>query len=281
VCFTNVEANAMWEVTEDTPVLKRLTVRERPPLVTSASPGAGKSDRQRLQEFWTHQRAAMDAMKVEKDILKAIGHFRAALVLNPDHEDSRYYLGNCLAMRGDSEGALEQLKHLTRINPQSHRGHSQWGALRAMSAASDADLQSAEESLLAAYRLNPEETGVLLLLGEVALLRGNAAVAKEHLEHACRTNPKAVGGFFLRGYLAWKANEPAAARELLAVARQALGQDWQPKGSTSEGDVRQRWHAEKSPLSRFWEAWDGAAEPESTFASLDAHLRSIRQMASR
>ena len=39
---------------------------------------------------------AVRAMKREGDIPRAISLFREALALNPAHEDSRYYLANCL-----------------------------------------------------------------------------------------------------------------------------------------------------------------------------------------
>ena len=218
----------------------------------------------------------MGALKLEKDIPKAIKLFRDALDLNPVHEDSRYYLGQCLAASGDVTGALAQWEELIRIDPQSHRAYQQWGTWRARFPASSADLQKAEEYLEKAHALNPEETGALLVLGEIALLRGEREKAEQRLGAACQTNPRAVGGFFLRGYLAWKrGDEPAAAR-LLTEARQALGKDWQPKGNTSEGDVKRKQHAEDTPLSRFWESWDGSAKPERAFASLEVFLSAAR-----
>jgi tetratricopeptide (TPR) repeat protein len=216
----------------------------------------------------------MNAMKVEKDNAKAIGRFREALALDPAHEDSLYYLATCLASTGDTEGALATLAELKRINPQSQRAFAQWGTLRALAPRTPADLAAAEDSLLRAHAINPEETGALLVLGEVALLRGDPRLADERLAAACRTNPKAMGGFFLRGYLAWKQRDEVRARQLLENARTALGQDWQPKGATSEGDVKQKQHVEKTPLTRFWEEWDGAMDPAHSFTRLDAHLRS-------
>ncbi|MBI4484896.1 MAG: tetratricopeptide repeat protein [Acidobacteria bacterium] len=213
----------------------------------------------------------MNAMKVDGDIPRAIVLFREALALNPTHEDSRYYLGNCLAMTGDLAGALSQLEELMRIDPQSQRAYRQWGAWRAMSATSAADLVAAEQALHKALAINPEETGTLLLLGEIALLRGEAGKAEERLALACRTNARAAGGFFLRGYIAWKLGDEARARELLVQARRAFGESWAPKGATSEGDVRQKMHTDATPLLRFWEEWDGTATSRS-FAALDGFL---------
>ena len=288
--FENLDANATYEITEGevTPKrvaadVRRLTSETRSSkleigtdqsLVTSAA--TGKTDKARLIDFWSKQRAAMNAMKVEKDNAKAAALFRQALTLDPAHEDSLYYLAACLAGQGDTEGALAQLAELKRLNSQSQRAFAQWGTLRALSAKSAADLEAAETSLARAHAINPEETGALLVLGEVALLRGNATLADERLAAACRTNPKAVGGFFLRGYLAWKRGDEASAKKFLEDTRTALGKEWQPRGATSEGDVKKKQHVENTPLTHFWESWDGSTEPARSFAKLDASLKKQR-----
>ena len=292
--YSNLDAASTWEITEGEPTPKRiggvgLGGREqprsdnRPPRtailneqgLVAAAP-TEKIDKARLLNFWNNQRAGMNALKIDKDYAKAIPLFRAALEFDPKHEDSRYYLAHCLAAQGDAAGALAQLEELQRINSHSHRGFQQWGCLRALFAKSDADLTAAEQALERAHAINPEETGALLVLGEVSLLRGELAKAEERLAAACRTNPKAVGGFFLRGYLAWKRGDDAQAHKLLEDTRTALGKDWQPKGATSEGDVQHKQHVETTPLTRFWERWDGGAEPGRTFAQLDSFLTAKR-----
>ncbi|MBK9137942.1 MAG: VCBS repeat-containing protein [Verrucomicrobia bacterium] len=305
--FEGVEANAFYELAEGDTTLRRLTSgagagvasdsgrpasgsrQPAPTPVTGASrnaavaageapaaaagtPAKPAEDKQRLLQFWNTQRAAMNAMKVERDNARAVRLFREAIALNPRHEDSRYYLGLCLASLGDVDGALAALEGLQQLNPQSHRAWQQWGVIRAQFARNDGDLAAAEQALERAHSINPEETGALLVLGEVALLRGNLKLAEERLAAATHTNPKAVGGFFLRGYLAWKRGDAAAARHWLEQARAALGPDWQPKGATSEGDVKQKQHVESSPLNSFWNAWDGQTEPDRAFAALDRRL---------
>jgi tetratricopeptide (TPR) repeat protein len=232
------------------------------------------AERARLVEFWERQRAAMHAMKVDGDCAAAIPHFRAALAIKPEHEDSLYYLANCLATQGDLSGAGRTLEQLTRINPSSHRAHARLGVLRALTAATPEDLAEATALLERAVAINPEETGALLALGEVFLLRGDPSAAEQRLSLANRTNPKAAGGYFLRAYIAWKQGDAARSRELLSRARGALGPEWKPKGMTSEGDVRAVLHEEKTPLSRFWESWDGTSDPALAFSGLDRYLRS-------
>jgi tetratricopeptide (TPR) repeat protein len=264
--FADLAAGAVWELTEGDPEPRRISARVTAPALATLD------ERRRLMEFWSTQRAAMDAMKVDGDVGRAAELFRRALALNPEHEDSRYYLANCLAELGRPDEALAELDRLRRANPLSHRGHKQWGVLRALTATSRAELDAAEAALERAHEVNKEETGSLLALGEIALLEGEDALADQRFEWACRTNPRAAGGFFLRGYLAWKRGDDGAAADLLRAARQALGEDWKPAGAVAEGDVARRMHTEPSPLARFWERWDGQPEPADAFRELDAYL---------
>ncbi len=260
--YANLEANAIWEITQGDP-----TPRHAAHPTSSAA-----NEKEKLVQFWAKQREAMNALQVEADLPRATKLFREALALNPAHEDARYYLGNCLAMQDDRQGALAEFEELMRLNPQSQRAYRRWGVLRAAAASSRWDLDSARERLKKAAAINPEETGTLLVLGEVDLLQGDRNAAAQRLEWACRTNPRSVGGFFLRGYLAWKRGKTSEARELLAAARQALGSEWKPKGSVAEGDVQRKMHSEETLLSRFWEGWDGSPDPARALAPLDSYL---------
>jgi len=265
--YTRLEANAVWELLEDDPV-PRLVARPG-----GAAPAPPKPTREQLVQFWNKQRAGMDALKREGDIDKAAQLFREALALDPSHEDSRYYLANCLAAKGDVQGALGQLEELARINPHSHRACQRSGVLIASQAASDSEYAMAEKWLQRALALNPEETGTLLILGEIALVRGDRKTAQERFDLACRTNPRAVGGLFLRGYLAWKRGEAGEARELLKAAHAARGKDWKPKGSAAEGDVARRMHVEGTLLSTCWESWNGTPDPAKAYEPLKTLLR--------
>ncbi len=274
--YAGLAADTVWELTEGDPTPRRLGT----PVAMPAGPArprtatAPRNSRGGVVRFLASQRAAMDAMR-RGELDQAIRRFREALAIDPAHEDARYYLGNCLAMMGDVPGALGELRELARRNPQSHRAHRQWGLLRLASAGTADDLDAAEAAVERALAINPEETGALLLLGEIALLRGRHPEADRYLALATRTNSQAVGGFFLRGYLAWAAGVADEAERLLARARAARGEAWVPPGSTSEGDVAARMHAEATPLSQYWEAWDEAEEPAAAFGPLDAHLAAV------
>ena len=252
-----LEGDARWELGEGDPAPRRKS---------------RLSDRERVVTFWERQRGAMDAMKVENDVPKAIALFRSALELNPEHEDSRYYLANLLAAEGDPGAALAEIETLLERNPRSHRGNKQWGILKAMQAGDRADLEAAREALERALEINREETGSLLALGEVDLLLGDTADAEERLEWACRTNPRAVGGFFLRAYIAWRRGERAESVRLLEAAQRARGEEWKPEGAAAEGDVAAKMHREESPLARYWRAWNGDPDPDVAFAALSRRL---------
>lgn len=266
----NLEANSTYEIIEGDPTPRKIQT-----VAAAAPPSAEASSRQRQIDFWKIQHAAMNAVKIDQDPLKAIPLLRQALAIDPKHEDSLYYLGLCLAETGDPASALTQLGELKQVNPSSHRAWQQWGIVQASAAKTSADLQAAEAALERAHSLNPEETGALLALGEVLLMEGNLSASEQRLAAGCVTNPKAVNGFFLRAYIAWKHDDAPAAKSLLEKTRAALGPDWQPKGATSEGDVKRKQHVEATPLSRFVDEWDGVSDPTRAFAKLDAFLGSL------
>jgi enediyne biosynthesis protein E4 len=263
-----LEADSHWQLTQGEPAPRRLAAGA----AALASGAAAPLDRQQVVAFWGAQRAAMDAMKRRGDLDEAIRHFRRALAIDPGHEDSRYYLADCLWLQGHTHEALAELDELRRRSPGSHRAHRQWATLRAASAQTQADLAAAAEVAERALAINREETGALLLLGEIALLRGEPRQADRHLEHACRSNPRAVGGFFLRGHVAWQAGDGEAARDLLRQAAAARGPEWKPKGAAAEGDVAARMHRDGTPLADFWESWDGSLDPDAAFAPLAVRL---------
>jgi tetratricopeptide (TPR) repeat protein len=266
--YQSLDANGILELREGEPAPRR--VGASPDRLSGAAGSA--NEKERLIQFWAKQREAVDAMKIQADLPRAIRLFREALSLNPAHEDARFYLGNCLALQGDVPGALAEFEALTRINPQSHRAYRRWGALRASTASTRAHLLQARQSLEKALAINPEETGTLFVLAEIDLLEGNDKSAQQRLEWICRTNARSAGGFFLRGHLAWKRKDTSEARRLLAETRTALGSEWKPKGAVAEGDVRSKMHREETLLSRFWEQWDGSPDPARAYAPLDSHL---------
>lgn len=270
--WKDIEANRIWEITQGENGVK--------PFGTSGhqdgvAPGLAQLDRKTLSRFWEKQRAAMDAMKRDHNINRATQLFREALALNPGHEDSHYYLANCLAAAGDVKGAVSELDMLIRINPESHRALQRKGELLAASASSKAQLEQARRVLNEALRLNSEETGSLILLGQVTLALGDGPAAEKLFAHACQTNAQASNAFFFRGYIAWSQNNPKQASAMLEAVRHARGQDWKPAGSAMEGDVKQRMFSESGFLGVFEQQWDGTSGAADAYKELAAYLANL------
>jgi tetratricopeptide (TPR) repeat protein len=261
--WTDLAANRIWDITEG----------ERTPRILLPQRHLNQDDELR---FWAKQRAAMDAMKRDRDVEKAAVLLREALAINPSHEDSRYYLANCLAAKGDVPGAIAELNTLTQLNPQSRRAFQRKGELVASSSSSRAELAAARAPLVEALRLNSEETGALVLLGEVDLALGDVTSAEQRFTRACQANVRAADAWFLRGFIAWKRHDLRQAEAMLSAARTARGADWKPSGAAVEGDVRHRMHDATAFLGVFAQAWDGTSSPGRAYSQLDQHLGQFR-----
>ena len=270
--FDELEVNAVWELTEGDPSPRRVSGTSTAVAAQIAPEPTPTTERERVMAFWEKQRAGMDAFKIEQDIPKAAKLFAEALELHPDHEDSRYYLANCLAVQGEIGEAMAHLERLMEINPLSHRAFKQWGVMRAMTAGTAEDLAAANQALERSLEINKEETGTILVLGELALMQGEDDLALQRLEWNTSTNPRSTGGFFLQGYLAWQRGETETSIDLLRRARETRGDDWKPEGTVAEGDVAGRMHKEVSPLSIYWEQWDGTLDSDQAFQPLATYL---------
>lgn len=276
--WTNIAANQIYDAVQGDPQVRPFAQSNGSATepVTAALGVSVPLDRAAAAQFWAKQHAAMDTMKRDRDCSKAAPLFRQALAINPQHEDSHYYLANCLAALGDVSSAVAELDTLARINPQNHRAFQRKGELLAASASTRSQLEAARQALNAALHLNSEETGTLVLLGEVALAQGESAEAEKDFAHACLANPGAANAWFLRGYIAWKAHDMRRSSAMLASARKTRGPGWKPTGAALEGDVHQRMYSESSFLNIFEESWDGSGEPARAYAKLDAFLAKLR-----
>ncbi len=236
-------------------------------------PKAPMDDKQRQIAFWDKQRAGMDKWKRDRDPQAAAALFKEALALDPKHEDARYYLASSLAALGDSAGAIAELKTLLTINPASHRGLQRLALLRAQTAKTRADLETAAMEAQRAHDLNPEETGALLLRAEIELLQGNNTAAQGHLDRVIRSNQRSALAHFLLAYMTPSA---AAKKAHLDATAKARGPEWKPRGSVLEGDTKQLMHDETSLLGAYADAWDSKSDPQPQFAALARRLQQFR-----
>lgn len=280
--WANLGSNQIWDIFQGNPQARSFSPQPHGQTQTansapgdSSRAGTAPVDKTSLAQFWTKQHSAMDAMKREHDCAKAVPLFREALAINPVHEDSHYYLANCLVALNDMPAAIAELDLLAHINPQNRRAFQRKGELLAASASSRSQLSSARQTLETALHLNSEETGTLVLLGQVALAQGDTATADRNLTHACQANTRAANAWFLRGYIAWKEGETRQASVMLTSARNARGPDFKPTGAVLEGDVRRLMYSESGFLNLFEKQWDGSLNPDRAYAPLDAYLRRL------
>jgi tetratricopeptide (TPR) repeat protein len=195
--------------------------------------------RQAVREFWSRYREGTTA-RVAGRIGEARDAYRKALELNPRHEDVLYYLGNMELELGDFGAAEIAWRRLVDINPGSARTHSRLGDLYACpDSGAPWKLARAQAEYARAAELNREETGPLVRLGEVAVLRGDMATAVRQFDAVIVTHPRSVEAHYLKGYVAWKRGQSAAAAAELQNAV-ALASAPQPvQQAPSEGDTKQ------------------------------------------
>ena len=89
----------------------------------------------------------------------------------PTSEQTNRTLPLRMRKTGDTAGALAHFETIKQFNPLSHRAHKRWGVLRAVTARNADEFEAARRSLERAQAINPEATGVLLVLGEIELMR--------------------------------------------------------------------------------------------------------------
>ena len=191
-----------------------------------------------IRQFWAHYRRASDR-RVNGDTEAALAAYEQALSFDPDHEDALYYRGNMAMESGRFELAQESWRRLLAVNPKSARAHGQLGALYSAGIpGAPFDLEAAETEVLQAHALNREESGPLLKLGEIALLRGDHALARQRLSAALQTNFRSAGALYLSGYLDWLAGDLPAARERLQAAVEISSGVTYSESASSEGNTR-------------------------------------------
>ncbi len=245
--------------------------------VVSISP----ADTAGVRRFWTHYRTAT-RLRLSGRLDAAAAAYEAALALDDRHEDALYYLGNVQRDRGDVAAAEAAWLRLAEINPNSARAYHQLGNLYlCRRTAKELDPVKAEDYFRRALALNKEETGPVLRLGEVALVRGDLDAAADYLAAVLATNHWSVEATFLSGYLAWKQGDAARAGALFA---QALHRPDRTMPVPGEGDTRGAGPMTDGPvgcslfqpvLGRLAHLSDGA-EADPWYHNLDSLLTNTR-----
>jgi tetratricopeptide (TPR) repeat protein len=191
----------------------------------------------RTREFWEIYRQATDE-RIAGHTQAAVQAYAKALELNPRHEDALYYLGNMDLALGRYAQAGAAWERLVTVNPASARAHSRLGDLHfCLQPGAPLDVARAEAEFRRAHEINGDETGPLLRLGEIALVRGSPARARYYLQAVIGTDAGSVAAHFLEGYLAWHAGDMQLAAAMFTRAVE-LARPRGPATRSNEGDTK-------------------------------------------
>ncbi|HSR51363.1 MAG TPA: FG-GAP-like repeat-containing protein [Acidobacteriota bacterium] len=192
--------------------------------------------RQELKDFWAAYDSATQ-QRIEGEWRTAADLYERALEINPRHEESLYYLGNCHFELGDYVRAVEVYRRLLRINPDSNRGYAQLGlVLFSPWPGAPVDFEEAEAALLKSVELYPEESGGFVRLGRLALAQGRAEEALECFDQAAGF--RSAEGIFWSGFVRFRQGRfsEAAARFQEVLEQQSREVRMSGTGIVSEGD---------------------------------------------
>jgi tetratricopeptide (TPR) repeat protein len=194
-------------------------------------------EKEKVIKFWEHYREATGYRLNEQWDL-AVESYRNALELNGRHEDALYYLGNMYLELSRYREAEECWQKLVQVSPKNSRAFLQLGNLY-LTSDELFDIDKAEAACRESLKLNKEETGPLLSLGEVMLIRGELEEAATDFAAVTGSNFKSIEAYFLGGYIAWKNGEMAKARELFGEAvKYSQPHEHQADKVMGEGDTK-------------------------------------------
>jgi tetratricopeptide (TPR) repeat protein len=256
-----------------------------PNVARRARADTSAADRDRIRAFWAAFREAT-AQRIAGRTTDAAQTYARALALDPVHEDALYYGGSMRLELGDFDGAAAYWRRLLAANPSSARTHSQLGALfQCLDRGAPFQLDSAEWHSRRAHELNKEETGPLVRLGEIALMRGDVASARRYFAAVLATHPGNTAAHFYSGYLRLLERDRAGAREELRRAR-ASAPVAVVAGASNEGDTKrggtplQRATACNQLRTLYEQPVDpDAQDTAAAFSRLDALLAQARARA--
>jgi len=213
------------------------TQREKHPLGATGRRLKGEA-------YLTFQKTFREAtqLRIARQYGRSESLYVRVLELDPEHLDARYYLGSVLFDQSRYAEAAEAWSDLLAISPKSTKGHFMMGVLHACplpGAPTNFDL--AQDQFSEVYELNKEDSGVVLRLGEVALLRGDAVQAREFLEKGVGSNFSSADGHYLLSYVLWEAGDTARAAEEMDLALEYASREGVPEraasGALTEGDI--------------------------------------------
>ncbi|MEE9167085.1 MAG: tetratricopeptide repeat protein [Candidatus Neomarinimicrobiota bacterium] len=196
------------------------------------------AEKEKIRSFWEIYRKATEN-RISGKPGEAAGEYQRALALNDKHEDALYYLGNMHMELGEYENAKEAWKRLVQVNPTSTRAHLQLGNLYLRFEQNEIfNIEKAESEFQKVLRINKEETGPLIRLGQVLLIRGDLSEAQFYFDAVTASNYQSAEAYFLNGYVAWRKGDSKKALDLLQKAVKYSHPPEPVEGTSGEGDTR-------------------------------------------
>ena len=195
------------------------------------------AERSRTTAFWTAFNEAT-ALRTHGDCDGAAELYRRALQLNPDHEDSLYYLGSCWYELGNYSRAEDEFRSLIALNPQSGRAYGQLGRVLSEDAPGAAhDLPAAKQAFDRELQIYTEQAGPLLELGGLELNQRNLPGAEQDFRAAARLG--SAEAEFLLGYALFLQGRSSEAERSFdhVLAKYRADARLTAKGVLSEGDI--------------------------------------------
>ena len=190
-----------------------------------------------LSNFWTLYQEAT-AFRMNGEWAKAITKYKEALVINPDHEDAIYYLGNMYLESGRHQEAEEAWLRLIQLNTNSARAHYQLGHLY-MNFDSDMlfDLDKAETEFEKTLNINKDFIQPLIHLGQISLYKGDLARSNKYFSTVLGSDPQSIESNLFLGYILWKQGDRSRALTFFTKAQKYSHLEDIPKGVSNEGDT--------------------------------------------
>lgn len=192
---------------------------------------------ERIRTFWSAYHQGAEA-RTGGDYERASSFFREALEIDPEHEDSLFYLAISLEETGRYLEAADVLRRLTTVNPQSGRGWSQLGSVLARRLPGNVpDPPAAAAAFLRAEEINQEHSGPFLSRGALALDLGDLPEAGRLFRIA--SNMSSPEGAFLAGLVAFLEGKDGEATRFFVRVLEASAREKaiSGRGVASEGDV--------------------------------------------
>ena len=191
-----------------------------------------------IKDFWISFRKAT-RYRTRENWDSAIIEYKKALIIDPEHEDALFYLGNMYLETGQFVKAEQCWKSLSEINPESAKAYFQLGNLYMnFDRENFFNLDSAEKYIRMTSKLNRLTTGPLLALARIRLVKQDLEKADELLKAVIGSNDKNTEAYFLRGYIYWLKGMNEEALIQFRNAIETSEPEAPVEGVLSEGDTK-------------------------------------------